>query len=94
MKPQLPVAIIGGGPVGMTLGLLLNKMKVPNFIVERSAQIQTHPKAHFLSFRTCEILKDIGIEKGLTDKFDTLEYWKRFRYQTHVIDGINYGEVN
>ena len=56
---QTDICIVGCGPVGMTLALILNKFNKRCLILERDSQLQNHPKAHYLGFRTCEILSDL-----------------------------------
>ncbi|RQM24742.1 hypothetical protein B5M09_006289 [Aphanomyces astaci] len=52
------VLIAGGGPVGLTLGILLQHVyNVPVDIVERQMQPTQHPQAHFMNVRTMEILR-------------------------------------
>ncbi|RHZ15704.1 hypothetical protein DYB26_006837 [Aphanomyces astaci] len=52
------VLIAGGGPVGLTLGILLQHVyNVPVDIVERQMQPTQHPQAHFMNLRTMEILR-------------------------------------
>ncbi|RHY31221.1 hypothetical protein DYB32_003663 [Aphanomyces invadans] len=47
-----------GGPVGLTLGILLQHVyNVPVDIVERQLQPTQHPQAHFMNLRTMEILR-------------------------------------
>jgi 2-polyprenyl-6-methoxyphenol hydroxylase-like FAD-dependent oxidoreductase len=55
------VCIVGCGPVGMALKAMLDKFRVHSIIVEKHPSLQQHPKAHYLSFRTCEILSDLGM---------------------------------
>jgi 2-polyprenyl-6-methoxyphenol hydroxylase-like FAD-dependent oxidoreductase len=52
------VLITGGGPVGLTLGLLLQHVyNIPVDIVERQLKPTQHPQAHFMNLRTMEILR-------------------------------------
>jgi 2-polyprenyl-6-methoxyphenol hydroxylase-like FAD-dependent oxidoreductase len=84
------VCIVGSGPVGMVLSLMLNKFKIPNIILERSLSISCniqyilivleHPKAHYLSFRTCEILKDLGLGNELEERLKSIDEWATFNY--------------
>jgi len=53
------VCIVGSGPVGMILSRMLSKFGVENKVLEKYPSLQNHPKAHYLSFRSCEILKDL-----------------------------------
>jgi 2,4-dichlorophenol 6-monooxygenase len=53
------VCIVGSGPVGMVLSRMLSKFGIENRVLEKYPSLQNHPKAHYLSFRSCEILKDL-----------------------------------
>ncbi len=70
---ETDVLIVGAGPVGMVLSAILNHFKIDNKIIERQQKIQDHPKAHYISFRTCEILKDLGLHHPLEDKLNQIE---------------------
>ena len=96
------MCIIGGGPVGMVLSIMLDKFNVSNVVLEQSENPwqkksqgthsyfkQDHPKAHYLSFRTCEILSDIGIRKPLEDRLTDIETWTNFNYKSHVLGKLN-----
>ena len=104
---ETDVLIVGAGPVGMVLSSILNDFNVKNTIIERTAIAQTksddhntmhqnHPKAHYLSFRTCEILKDLGLDRGLERRIENIEQWTNFNYKSHVIgdEATNFGRVN
>ncbi|KDO25968.1 hypothetical protein SPRG_08621 [Saprolegnia parasitica CBS 223.65] len=55
---RAPVLIAGGGPVGLTLGLLLEHVyKVPVDIIDRQLSPTHHPQAHFMNLRSMEILR-------------------------------------
>ena len=56
---QTDVLIVGAGPVGMVLSAMLTHFRVDNTIIDKAHSLQDHPKAHYISFRTCEILKDL-----------------------------------
>ena len=64
---ETDVCIVGSGPVGMVLSRMLAKFNVPNVVLEQSPALQDHPKAHYLSFRTCEILEDLLEDNFLSD---------------------------
>lgn len=55
------VLITGGGPSGMIAAIYLSKLGIPNILIERRQEIQSHPKAHELSARSIEILSSLGI---------------------------------
>ena len=78
------MCIVGSGPVGMVLSRMLTKFKVPNVVLEQSSALQDHPKAHYLSFRTCEILEDLLEDSFLSDQLQRYAEWNRFDYCNSV----------
>lgn len=63
MRPtRVPVAIVGGGPVGLTASILLSRLGVDHVLLERHPGTSVHPKAIGLNQRTIEIFRHMGIE--------------------------------
>jgi 2-polyprenyl-6-methoxyphenol hydroxylase-like FAD-dependent oxidoreductase len=60
-----PVAIIGGGPVGLVSSILLSLHKIPHVLFERYPSTSIHPKACGFNQRTVEIFRQIGIEEEI-----------------------------
>lgn len=58
---DVPVAIVGGGPVGIVAALLLIRSGVDVVVFERYASMLAAPKAHLISPRSLEILTTAGI---------------------------------
>ncbi|MUL67140.1 hypothetical protein BOO86_21885 [Mycobacterium sp. CBMA 234] len=58
-----PVVIVGAGPTGATLALLLAAHGVRTVVLERRDSPQTHPAAHVLSTRTLEVFRELGLER-------------------------------
>lgn len=58
-----PVAIVGGGPVGLASSILLSLCKIPHVLFERYPSTSIHPKACGYNHRTIEIFRQLGIEK-------------------------------
>lgn len=56
-----PVAIIGGGPVGLSASILLSLRKIPHILLERHTGTSIHPKACGINQRTTEIFRLMGI---------------------------------
>ncbi|MGZ5914895.1 MAG: FAD-dependent monooxygenase [Hyphomicrobium sp.] len=59
---EVPVLIVGGGPVGLTASLLLSRLGIKSLLVERHPGTATHPKARGINARTMEIFHQQGIE--------------------------------
>lgn len=56
-----PVAIIGGGPVGLSASILLSLRNIPHILLERHTGTSIHPKACGINQRTTEIFRLTGI---------------------------------
>ncbi len=61
LPDDIPVLIIGGGPVGMTCALLLEKYGISSLIVERTDALPLTPRAHVIRKRSMEIFDKIGV---------------------------------
>jgi len=56
------VLIVGAGPVGLTAGLLFQRMGINAIVVDRRSTMNRHPKARNLKIRGVEIFRALGIE--------------------------------
>ncbi len=56
-----PLLIVGAGPVGLALGLQLQRYQIPHRIIEKRRERQTFSKAFAIHSRTLEIFEDLGI---------------------------------
>jgi 2,4-dichlorophenol 6-monooxygenase len=56
------VLIVGAGPTGCTLALLLARAGIRATLIEENAEPQQHPAACILNTRTMEVFREIGIE--------------------------------
>ena len=54
------VVVVGAGPTGLTLALLLARAGVRVTLVERNTEPQRHPAACILDTRTMEVFREIG----------------------------------
>ena len=52
-----PIAIVGGGPVGVFLSHLLTFYDIKHCLIEKRKEHTSHPQAHFMNARTMEILR-------------------------------------
>lgn len=60
---MMDVLIVGGGPAGMSLALLLDRFGVNSLLAERRATTTTHPKSRGCHARTMEQFRVWGIEE-------------------------------
>lgn len=65
-KVDVPVLIVGGGPVGMTLALCLAKRGIASYLVElRAAAVLPDVKCNHISSRSMELFRSLGISQDL-----------------------------
>ncbi|MCO5164969.1 MAG: FAD-dependent monooxygenase [Planctomycetes bacterium] len=62
---DVPVAIVGAGPVGLSLALGLARHGVRSVVLERSPTTSAHSKAAGVHVRTREVLRRWGVEERL-----------------------------
>ena len=69
-EPHRPtsVFIVGGGPVGLAMGLLLDRFGIDAVIVEKNPTTTDHPKSRGCWVRTMEIFRQWGIEQAIRDR--------------------------
>ncbi len=59
---EAAVAVVGGGPIGLTAFITLRRMGVDAVLVERHAGTAIVPKALQLNERTMEVFRQLGLE--------------------------------
>jgi putative polyketide hydroxylase len=64
-RVDVPVLIVGAGPVGLSMGLLLGRFGIPALIVERNSTTTDHPKARGCFARTMEIFRIWGVDLAI-----------------------------
>lgn len=75
----VPVLIVGAGPVGLSLSILLSQYGVPSVVVEKRRLLSEHPQAHLLNNRTMEIFRKMeGLTVEIEAKQPPVEQWRRF----------------
>lgn len=73
------VFIVGGGPVGLSMAILMERFGIRYVLVERSPTTTTHPKARGTWPRTMEIFRQWGVEdairkRGIADDADVFAF--------------------
>ncbi|XP_074271320.1 uncharacterized protein LOC141595251 [Silene latifolia] len=85
----LPVLIVGAGPVGLLLSILLTKLGVKCAVLEKSTTFSRHPQAHFINNRSMEVFRKLD---GLADEIQQfqppVDLWRKFIYCTSLSGSI------
>lgn len=63
LPSEVPVLIVGAGPSGSTLALLLERLGVESLLVERRDGPQRAPAAHVVNARSLEICRAAGLDE-------------------------------
>lgn len=85
----LPVLIVGAGPVGLVLSILLTKLGVKCAILEKSTTFSTHPQAHFINNRSMEVFRKLdGLADEILSSQTPVDYWRKFVYCTSLTGQI------
>jgi len=64
---EFPVLIVGGGPVGLTMGADLAARGVRSLLVEERTGVMEHPKATLLGARSMELFRRWGLDGAIYD---------------------------
>ncbi|MGW0035194.1 FAD-dependent monooxygenase [Gordonia sp. NPDC003376] len=68
-RPELPdrtsVLVVGGGPVGLTMGLELEHHGIDAVVIERNTDTTRHPKMDITNGRSMELYRRLGIADEL-----------------------------
>ena len=62
---EVPVLIVGGGPVGLTASILLSRHGIRSMLVERHPGTAILPKARGINARTMEMYRQCGVEAAI-----------------------------
>jgi len=67
MPFEVPVLIVGGGPVGLTASILLSQRGIRSLLVERHPGTAILPKARGINARSMEMYRQVGVEQQIRD---------------------------
>ncbi|MCX4904262.1 FAD-dependent monooxygenase [Streptomyces sp. NBC_00878] len=62
----VPVLVVGAGPTGLALNLLLERFGIASLMVERRTVPSTLPKARAVNTRTMEVFRQLGVADEIT----------------------------
>ena len=65
MPDQATVLVVGGGPVGLALGVLLGRWGIGCVVVERRSGTSVLPRATGINVRSMEIFRGLGLEEPI-----------------------------
>ena len=95
-EPELSteVVIVGGGPAGMVLGLLLASQNIPTLVLERHKDFEREYRGEVLMPRFVQMMRQIGLfdflEKYPHLKLNGFEFFVRRRHVTTIrVDQIS-----
>ncbi|KAG5520680.1 hypothetical protein RHGRI_033310 [Rhododendron griersonianum] len=85
----LPVLIVGAGPVGLVLSILLTKLGVKCAVLEKSRTFSKHPQAHFINNRSMEVFRKLdGLAEEIQKSQPPVDLWRKFIYCTSLSGSI------
>ena len=64
---EVPVLIVGGGPVGLTASIWLSQHGIRSLLVERHPGTAIMPKARGINARTMEMYRQCGVEAAIRE---------------------------
>ena len=91
MATDTPVIIVGAGPVGLATAYVLGRHGVPSLVLEKFDGVNPHPRAHVLTLRTMEILREWGLADKVRDEAVGPE-WKNVVWR-NTFSGEEFGRI-
>lgn len=73
---ETDVLIVGSGPAGSSAALMLSSYGIRNIIITKYRWLANSPRAHYISQRTMEIVRDLGISDEVIPKQHQKKLWE------------------
>ncbi|KAK1183320.1 FAD-dependent monooxygenase [Streptomyces sp. NBS 14/10] len=84
---EVPVLIVGGGPIGLTARALLERWGIRTLLVEKHGELSPFPRARLVNVRSMEIYRQLGLAARITADAFAPEFGRiRFRDTLHDRD--------
>jgi len=58
---EIPVLIVGAGPIGLAASILLQQQGVASLVIDKKTAFDNHPRARFMDSCTLELFRQMGI---------------------------------
>ena len=87
------VAIIGAGPVGLVLAILLRQRDIPVVVIERREAPSRLPQAHVINTRTMEILREMGLGQTVLEAAAPAHLMRTITWRESLA-GRRYGAIS
>ena len=68
---EIPVLIVGAGPVGMSAALFLDAADIDSLVVDRREGPHRAPQAHVVNPRTLELCRQFGVDMAAIERLAT-----------------------
>ena len=65
IEQRVPVLIVGGSLVGLSMSVFLGRLGVPHMLVERHSRTSHHPRGRGNNLRTMELFRVAGLEADI-----------------------------
>jgi len=90
---DVPVVIIGGGPTGLSLSILLSRYGIRSVLAERHPSTTDHPRAHVVNTRTMELFRHWSVVDDVLERSLPLDQASRIVWHT-TLAGEELGEID
>jgi len=71
---EIPVLVVGGASVGLTMAAELGTRGVGTVLVEQRTEVNPHPRANAVGNRSMEYFRRWGVDKAITGKGIPADY--------------------
>lgn len=92
-ETDVPILIVGGGLVGLSMALFLSQQNIRYKLIERHENTSIHPKASGFNLRTMELYRELGIKDLIQNQGKDLAKSQGW-YTAHTLSEANFFEEN